>query len=403
MKFNEDNKDITIACYYFPNYHIDVRNEKVHGEGWTEWELVKTASPRFGGHYQPKEPMWGYCDEADPAVMEMKIDAAADHGIDVFLFDWYWYNDGPFLQRCLDEGFLGASNSSRLKFAIMWANHDWYNIHPTTRDFVRNWKPEGDNGIKNLLYPGKVTEDTFDYLTDVLINEYFSRDNYWKIDGCPYFSIYELNMFIQSFGGMDGAKRQIDKFREKTVKAGYDGLNLNAVIFAKTILPGEVALPVESVIDQLGFDSCTSYVWIHHIEMEPFPRIDYISAMNDYIRRWDSIAASIDLPYYPNITMGWDSSPRTDQDDIFEDIGYPYTGVLYDNTPEKFRQALECIKAGMLKHGQNIMNINCWNEWTEGSYLEPDLRYGMKYLEAIRDVFGVRNKIRKFDVEEVLI
>jgi hypothetical protein len=34
------------------------------------------------------------------------------------------------------------------------------------------------------------------------------------------------------------------------------------------------------------------------------------------------------------------------------------------------------------------MNINCWNEWTEGSYLEPDTTTGFKYLEAVRDVFG---------------
>jgi hypothetical protein len=255
----------------------------------------------------------------------------------------------------------------------------------------------------NRLYPGRVTEKTFDYLTDVIINEYFSRDNYWLVDGCPYFSIYELNMFIQSFGGMDGAKIQLDKFREKAVKAGFKGLNLNAVIFAKTILPGEVALPIESVVDQLGFDSCTSYVWIHHIEMEPFPKIDYINAMKDYFKRWDAIASSIDIPYYPNITMGWDSSPRTDQNDVFEDIGYPYTAILSNNTPDKFRQALESTKVKMVEHGERIVNINCWNEWTEGSYLEPDMKYGMKYLDAIRDVFGVRDEIRKLEVEEVLI
>jgi len=41
------------------------------------------------------------------------------------------------------------------------------------------------------------------------------------------------------------------------------------------------------------------------------------------------------------------------------------------------------------KDGPRILNINCWNEWTEGSYLEPDTVHGMQYLDAIRDVFGV--------------
>ena len=101
-----------IAAFYFPNYHIDPRNEAVHGSGWTEWELMKIARPRFPGHQQPKVPLWGYEDEADPAVMSRKIDAAADSGISTFLFDWYYYNDGPFLEQALREGFQKAPNAN---------------------------------------------------------------------------------------------------------------------------------------------------------------------------------------------------------------------------------------------------------------------------------------------------
>ncbi len=72
----------TVACYYFPNYHLDRRNEAKHGKGWSEWELVKAAKPRFEGHHQPNVPAWGYTDEADPKQMAQKIDAAADAGVD---------------------------------------------------------------------------------------------------------------------------------------------------------------------------------------------------------------------------------------------------------------------------------------------------------------------------------
>ncbi|MBN2861858.1 MAG: glycoside hydrolase family 99-like domain-containing protein, partial [Bacteroidales bacterium] len=100
---------ITVAAYYFPNYHTgDPRNNVNKGSGWSEWELVKAACPRFPGHQQPKVPLWGYLDEKDPMVMAKKIDVAADHGIDCFIFDWYMYEDGPFLNRCIDEGFLKA-------------------------------------------------------------------------------------------------------------------------------------------------------------------------------------------------------------------------------------------------------------------------------------------------------
>ena len=89
---------ITVVSYYFGNYHPgDPRNTKTKGATWSEWELVKNAKPRFPGHHQPHVPLWGYQDESDPVVMANKINAAADHGISAFIFDWYYYNDGPFL------------------------------------------------------------------------------------------------------------------------------------------------------------------------------------------------------------------------------------------------------------------------------------------------------------------
>ena len=118
----------TVAAYYFPNYHADPRNEEAHGPGWTEWDLLRHAKPRFRGHRQPRIPAWGYEDEADPRVFARKIDAAADHGIDVFLFDWYWHGNRPYLERALNEGYLAARNRDRLRFALMWANHDWGDI-----------------------------------------------------------------------------------------------------------------------------------------------------------------------------------------------------------------------------------------------------------------------------------
>ena len=104
----QPEEQITVAAYYFPNYHEDHRNASYFEEGWTEWELVKKAQPRFPNHHQPNVPAWGYTDEADPVQMAQKIKAAAEHGIDVFIFDWYMYEDGPFLDRCIDEGFLEA-------------------------------------------------------------------------------------------------------------------------------------------------------------------------------------------------------------------------------------------------------------------------------------------------------
>ena len=127
-------KDFKIAAYYFPNYHVDAHNERIHGKGWTEWELVKNAKPHFDGHLQPKIPLWGYENEADPKVMAHKISEAKKYGGDCFIFDSYFYEDEDFLGGCLDNGFLKSENKGELKFALMWANHTWTNIHPATLD-----------------------------------------------------------------------------------------------------------------------------------------------------------------------------------------------------------------------------------------------------------------------------
>jgi len=96
-----------------------------------------------------------------------------------------------------------------------------------------------------------------------------------------------------------------------------------------------------------------------------------------------------DVPYYPNITMGWDSSPRADQRDPYGHYGYPFMNMIANNTPERFEAALRAARKKLLENdGPFILNINCWNEWTEGSYLEPDTLHGMAYLQAVKRVFG---------------
>ena len=246
---------ITVASYYFPNYHEDERNAAYFGKGWTEWELVKSARPRFENHHQPNVPAWGYTDEADPDQMAQKIDAAADHGIDVFIFDWYMYEDGPFLNRCLDEGFLKATNCERLKFGLMWANHDWVDIHPYRK-----------GAEQKLLYPGKVSPERFDEICDYIVGAYFTRSNYWKIDGKAYFSVYDVQKFVEGFGSIEAARDAMDRLRNKAVAAGLKGVHWNLVAWGNPVLPVEnPPANTAELIKMLGFDSSTSYVWIHHV------------------------------------------------------------------------------------------------------------------------------------------
>jgi hypothetical protein len=372
---------ITVAAYYFPNYHTDdPRNVKQKGAGWAEWELVKAAKPRFEGHQQPKVPLWGYTDEKDPKVMEQKIKAASENGIDAFIFDWYYYDDGPFLNRCLDEGFLKAKNTNKIKFSLMWANHDWEEIHPWTHGTGRP-----------LLYPGKVTPETYDKICDHVIKDYFTKPNYWLIDGRAYFSIYDVSKFIANFGSLEATRTAMLKMDEKARKAGLKGVHWNIVTWGNPILPAEKmpTLSFRELIQKLGFASATSYVWIHHA----YPgqaNEEYNTNRDKYFEFWDKAKSEYPVPYFPNVTMGWDSSPRTNQSMDWKPFyGYPYTGILLNNTPENFKIALQRTKEKLLSdpNGPRIININCWNEWTEGSYLEPDMINGMKYLKAVKAIY----------------
>lgn len=377
----EAEKPIQVASYYFGNYHPgDPRNEEYHGKGWNEWELVKNAKPRFPGHQQPKVPLWGYEDESDPQVMAKKIDAAADHGIDAFIFDWYDYN-GPFLENPINKGFLKAPNRNRLKFALMWANHDWLDIQPYRR-----------GAPAKLMYPGKVDQKAYDRITDHVINDYFLQPNYWKIDGKPYFSIYDLGRFLESFGTVEATKAALDAFRAKAVKAGLPGVHFNLVAWGSPILPGESQPANYSRLAQvLGFDSVTSYVWIHHASL-PNQATDYNAVRDQYFNYWDRLVAekTLTMPFFPNVTMGWDPSPRAAQDQEYGNFGYPFMNVISGNTPQRFKEALQLTKDRLEAQttSPKVVTINCWNEWTEGSYLEPDTVNKFGYLEAVRDVFG---------------
>lgn len=374
------NKQYEAAAYYFPNYHYDDRVQEWHGEGWNEWELVKNAKPRFEGHVQPKVPLWGYENEADPKVMEKKIEAAASHGLSAFIFDWYWHKEGPFLDRCLEEGYLQAENNKDLKFAIMWANHDWLEIHPATR-----FQP----------YPvrmkGEVSEEVFIQATDHIIDTYFVHPSYWKVDGRLYFSIYEMMSLVKGLGGLENTKRVLEEFRSRVRERGLGELHLNAVVWGIETLPTENTLTnPNEIIEYLGIDSVTSYVWVHHIEFEHFPDTSYKKMREICKDEHARLQNQYPLPYIPNVTVGWDSTPRTVQTDRFDSIGYPYYPVYMDNTPMEFEKALRDAKEFLDKSEKsfNICTINAWNEWTEGSYLEPDTVNGMAYLDAIKKVFG---------------
>lgn len=360
---------VEVACYYFPNWGPSDESE---------WSKVKSAPARFPEHQQPKVPDWGYQNEQDPEVMAQKIAAAADHGIDAFLFCHYHFDSGPYLRQALDSGFLHAPNNHRLKFALMWANHD---------------VKQGGTG--------KVLPETFEQIVKECVNKYFPQPSYWKIQGKPFFSIYLTTKFIESFGGITQAAEAIESFRQQALAKGFPGVHVDLVLWG---LPHGEELPPDKVAEQLGADSLTTYTWIHHLRREGFPTTEYNSLSTRYFRSLtqggesnglESPMTRSSVPYYPNVMMGWDSSPRCahDNEQWLERRGYPNGSVVVNNTAPEFKQALLQAREYARQFNVPAITINAWNEWGEGSYLEPEQRTGMAYLEAVREVFADPTKV----------
>lgn len=369
-----------ICTYYFPNWHSDPRIEALHGHGWTEWQVVKHSTPRFEGHCQPKIPIWGYLDESRPEAMALKIAAAREHGIDAFIFDWYCFEDGPYRERCLNDGFLKAPNCRDIKFALMWCNHNPIYVHPGNY-----WKPA------EISWNGDISPETFRKWTDIYIAKYLNQPNYLRVDGGLYFSFWRPQALLESLGGDDAAAEFFREFRAKVEKAGLGELNLNAHCDCRGRTPGAL----EAYNDRMkkcGFDSISNYSWGNF--NDAFPSLDYGTWMWRALPEQKENCERFSLPYSPIACPGWDSSPRTVQSDIYEPRGYPFMTTVVNNTPDYFQQALRYLKElydnGISK--SEMIQIPCWNEWTEGAYLEPDNQYGYGRLEAVRNVFGLRTE-----------
>ena len=367
-----------LAAYYFPQWHVDPRNAAWHGDGWTEWRLVQDALPRFPKHDQPKVPLWGYQDESDPAVMQNKIAAAADHCLDAFIFDWYWYENSTFLARALEQGFLHAPNNDRLKFALMWADQDWWDLYPQKRARFLTSEPY------ETQLPGATSLDSFRTMTDYVIENYFGHPSYWIVDGGRYFSFYDLGILQAGLGDPSQVRAALDDFRARAAAAGRGPLHLNAVV--TQFLPN-----ASELVQQMGFDSVTNYTWIH-FEYEKFQGVTtpYSTVRRAVQADWPTLDTQYPVPYIPNVTAGWDASPRANQTDTYDKVGYPFETILTGNTPSEFATALSALREFLAQPQRTlrVATINAWNEWTEGSYLEPDKSTGYARLDAIKKVFG---------------
>ena len=346
-----------VIAYNFPSWHRTPVMEKWFGQGWTEFRTLHESRPLFAGHQMPRQPLWGYGNEADPQWAEREIATAYAYGLDGWMVDWYWHNGTQFYQEQLENGFLRASNRANFKFALMWANHHWKNVYPAASP---------DQAA--VLLPQQHSHADCLRVIDYAIRHYFQSDSYWRLNGGPVFGIFDLTLFVHQLT-LDGARRALDAMRDHVRKAGLGDLHVQASHVYGGLLPH---------FRELGIGSATQYhpYGLTYAAETARTRVPFADAAAATIRSWLKLQKEMPVAFYPDCPVGWDDSAR------FGDYAAVVTGRSADQFERLLRAALSYAN-----EPPPVVFLSSWNEWTEDHVLLPDLAHGYSYLEAVRRVF----------------
>ena len=354
-------KKYDVAAYIWPSYHYEPRMEHFWPEKDGEWYTVRRATPRFPGHDIPRLPLFGFQDEADPEVMRQHVNLARQHGINLFIMDWYWYENAPCFERQLNEGLIPALEGTDVKFYLMWANHDATTL----------WDMHTDR--HDLLWTGQVDRTVLEPMFERVIERYLGLDCYYRIDDKPVFSIFDYPNLIQGLGGVAQTNQAFDWMRQRCTAYSLPGLHIQAIAHKAYEETAGKQAGLERMIPH--FDSATNYQYCQYAGGEG----DYVFWADEASAYWPDFEKTYGT-YYPHVSIGWDNPHRHPS----------LKSAVLGSTPDAFEAYLWKAKRYLDSHPDQtpLVTLNSWNEWTEGSYLLPDMRWGYRYLQAVRNVFG---------------
>lgn len=342
-----------LIAFYLPQFHPIPENDEWWGKGFTEWTNVVTARPRFAGHYQPHLPSeLGFYDLRLPEVREAQAALARTYGIYGFCYYHYWFQGRQLLNRVFDE--VLDTGAPDFKFCLCWANESWR----------RNW--DGHSGI-TLIEQTYSEEDDYAHIN--WLARAFDDQRYIRVNGKPLFIVYRAHDFPD-------AQRTTAIWRAEAQRLGIGELYLCC---AET--HGMTSDP-----HSLGFDAGIEFPPHQSLSntVEPVSKANG----NMEIFSYDDIAQSSLTKFnrsyrrHPGVIVNWDNSARRRH----------MTAKLFQgSTPQKYEAWLrEAIHYAARKpEGERLVFINAWNEWAEGTHLEPDRRFGRQYLLATARALGL--------------
>ena len=359
-----------VIAFYLPQFHPIPENDSWWGTGFTEWTNVAKAKPLFPGHYQPHFPAdLGFYDLRVPETRFAQAEMARAHGIEGFCYWHYWFAGERLLERPFNE--VLRTGEPRLPFCLAWANESWTGI----------WHGAPGRILKAQTYPG--FDDHRTHFHTLL--EAFGDERYLTVEGRPLFVIYHPSQLPE-------VKRVTDFWRDLARKAGLKGLHLVAYLHAHEIprwrpndhgfdaalvsnhariMIGPVTGLVHRVRSRLSRSRKFRALY-KSIRRRPVDVYRYADALPYFVHQ-----EPLEFEYYPCIIPNWDNTPRSALDGL----------VLHESTPELFRIETSAARKRVesLPVDRRIIFVKSWNEWAERNHLEPDLKFGRRYLEALRD------------------
>ncbi|PKB17431.1 glycoside hydrolase family 99-like domain-containing protein [Flavobacterium sp. 5] len=351
-------KKARVIAFYLPQYHPIPENDKWWGKGFTEWTNVGKAKSLFKGHYQPRVPAdLGYYDLRVPETRKAQADMARDYGIEGFCYWHYWFGNGKrLIERPFNE--VVASGEPDFPFCLAWANETW-------KGFAHGLKNR--NMLIEQLYPG--IDDYTAHFYAVL--PALQDKRYIKVNEKPLFLIYKAL-------GFTDVSVFITLWQKLAKENGIKGIHFvaqtpNIEDKAKILALGFDAINVVRMFDFMKRRTFLVKA-LQRIRVNVFnmPRIFKYG----HIMKWFTGIEDSDIDVIPCVFPNWDHTPRSGNEGL----------VFQDSTPELFEKHLSDVIDAVKKKpdDEKIIFVKSWNEWAEGNYMEPDLKYGMKYLEAMK-------------------
>lgn len=343
--------DVKTFAFYLPQFHPIPENDAFWGTGFTEWRNLSRGQPRFAGHYQPRTPRdLGFYDLLQPEAIRRQVQLAATAGIFGFCFYFYWFNGRRVLEKPLD--LFVEDETLSMPFCLMWANENW----------TRRWDGQEKDVLLRQDYDRATDKELF-----ACFAEYFSSPRYYRIDGRPLLILYRPGIIPDAAGYVARLKSEV------AASIGVEPLVFMTQAFGDEDprlfgLDGAIEFPPHKVTSRAQDIANRQHVldWSFSGQVFDYDEIAALS-LADLPR---------DYPLAKTVLPMWDNDARKQGSGL----------CIHGSTPAKFQAWFSATCDIARQHrigGDALVFVNAWNEWCEGTYLEPDLHHGWAYLNSV--------------------